>query len=116
MESIKQVLLQSLTQSHVWHWAVTNEAAHTTLGEYYEQATPIIDDIIETMIGCQMLDRNTKMCDISIYPLKSMEEVCIYFQRLKEVVVECRGEPAVDNKIDDLLTLISTTLYKLTLT
>ena len=111
--------LHSQTQAHVFHLRVKGEgsyAAHKALQKYYEGIDPIIDALTEAYQGkygliefeeVEGLDNNA-----------SIDNVISYFGKLMEALDKLRKDEklqhsALQNQIDMIDDLLSTTKYKL---
>jgi DNA-binding ferritin-like protein len=119
MEELASLLLQSRTQTHVFHWGVKGVgaySAHMALGEYYETIGGLIDPIVEAyqgkegliqISGIGTLDKN---CDI--------KNIIKYFETLCNLVAKLRQNPKlqdswIQNDIDLIVSLLYKTKYKL---
>jgi DNA-binding ferritin-like protein len=110
-------LLHSATVTHIMHFQAQGEgsyASHVALATYYDGIVDLVDTLTETIQGCY-----TEI--IVDYPLSYMAITASpvdYMTSLKEYVAEARsGMPQVSNiqnEIDNIATLIDSTLYKLT--
>ena len=119
MKELASLFLHSQTQAHVFHLRVKGEgsyAAHKALQKYYEGIDPIIDALTESYQGkygliefeeVEGLDNNA-----------SMDNVISYFGKLMEALDKLRKDEklqhsALQNQIDMIDDLLSTTKYKL---
>ena len=103
-------LFHSRTIAHVLHLKTRSYAAHKALNEYYDGIIPLVDSFAEAYIGCSGL--------IDEYPAKfSMATDAIsHLDDLYEYVTEARAdceETHLQNILDEVLTLIDSTRYKL---
>lgn len=105
---------ESITIAWRFHLKTKKHSAHVALKEYYDDALDIVDDIIEQYQGATSTtieNYYNAICDCG----KSDIE---YFQELKSFVVSSKSEIIFETEIistiDDLLSLIDSTLYKLT--
>ena len=119
MEELASLFMHSQTQAHVFHLRVKGEgaySAHKALQKYYEGIDPIIDALTESYQGkygliefeeVEGLDNNA-----------AIENIIKYFSKLIEALDKLRkGEKlkhsALQNQIDMIDDLLSTTKYKL---
>jgi hypothetical protein len=106
-------LMSSRTQAHIYHLQTTSYAAHKALQEYYEEIVDLIDEYVEAYQG--------KHGIISGYTgaptYREDDNLVTYFEGLRVYVEKAReGLPQDDellNVLDDIATLINTTIYKL---
>lgn len=106
-------LLHSATITHFMHLQTTSYAAHVALGTYYDEIVDLVDAVAESIQGCYgeiISDYPNMFSNVSIEPLE-------YMTMLKEFVSENRQnlpqESNIQNEIDNIATLIDSTLYKL---
>jgi DNA-binding ferritin-like protein len=110
-------LLHSATVTHMMHFRAVGEgsyARHIALGEYYDGIVGLVDTLAETIQGCYaeiIEDYPTTFTSMQTEPIE-------YMAALKEYVAEKRTElpqqSNIQNEIDNIATLIDSTLYKLT--
>lgn len=113
MEELSSRLLQSQTQSHVFHLQTKSYAEHKALQKYYENIDGLVDDLIETYQGENDIIENYKSLPMLKY--ESKQQVISYFNELMEMVRELSEDfPSyLKNIVDDIEVLINSTLYKL---
>ena len=109
-------LLHSATITHFMHLQVVGEgsnAKHMALGAYYEGIVDLADSVAEAIQGCELEI-------IKAYPktfANNMMEPLVYMESLKRFVAHNRElvseESNVQNEIDNIVTLIDSTIYKL---
>lgn len=104
------LLLYSRDAMHLRHWETTSLFEHEALGEYYEGILPLIDDFAEDFFAIKGRKK------ITILEVESEESV----PHLKEVMSMIEAErknynSALQNILDEMIGLISKTLYRLTL-
>ncbi len=119
MEELASLLLQSRTQSHSFHLGVRGvgaQSAHVALGEYYEAIGGIIDGLVEAYQGqyglitpkpVSGLDNNCELKNIINY----FEKLCGAVDKLRQE--EKLQESWLQNDIDNIVTLLHQTKYKL---
>lgn len=110
-------LLHSATITHFMHLQVTGEgsqAKHLALAAYYEEIVELVDTVAEAVQGCYgelITDYPTTFTTPDTEPLE-------YMLMLKDYVAEGRKtmpqESNIQNEIDNIASLIDSTLYKLT--
>ena len=109
-------LLHSATNTHFFHFTTDSYSRHKALQKYYEGIDPIIDALTEAYQGkygliefeeVEGLDNNA-----------SIDNVISYFGKLMEALDKLRKDEkmkhsALQNQIDMIDDLLSTTKYKL---
>lgn len=108
-------LLHAATNAHILHLRSKSFAEHSALGEFYQALPDLVDAVVEATQG-----RTGQLID---YPVQyyapaatGLEEL----QQLKDYVDEERKGPEIpqdseiQNSIDEIASLIDSTLYKLT--
>lgn len=110
-------LLHSATITHFMHLQVTGEgsnAKHMALAAYYDGIVDLADSLAEAIQGCEktiITGYPTMFANVSGEPVN-------YLESLKDYVAEKRGsisdESNIQNEIDGIVTLIDSTIYKLT--
>jgi hypothetical protein len=108
-------LLHSATQVHIFHLQTTSYAEHKALNKYYDEVVGLTDGLIETFQGKYDILRNYENYALDNY--KDSAQVIIYFKALLKTVETLRSSVANDsylqNQIDMVIELITSTLYKL---
>jgi len=109
-------LLHSATITHFMHLQTVGEgsyAKHKALGAYYEGIVDLADSVAEAIQGCELEI-------IKAYPktfANEFKEPLPYLEGLKAFVEVNREsvseESNVQNEIDNIVTLIDSTIYKL---
>ena len=109
-------LMQSRTQTHIFHLQTTSYAKHVALQEYYEGIIDLIDSLVETYQGKYEIITDYKMVD----SLKNMgdegdipnyiEKIARYCELKREKLPQ---DGLLTNIYDDIDTLLRTTHYKL---
>jgi hypothetical protein len=112
-EELIGILFQSRDIAHLTHLRTSSFAEHKTLNEYYEEILELVDELTETYFGCI----NDKP-EIEI-PSSSSTEATPYLTELRTIVLNNRQSFGMENTylqniIDEILALISRTLYRLT--
>lgn len=97
----------------VWraHLATTSYAVHMATNEYYEDMLDKVDGIIECYQGTH--GKITKYRNV----ITHFDDVITYLTTVQELTRKCREEycdtTELESCCDDILSLMSTTLYKL---
>jgi len=119
MEQLASLLLHSQIQTHVYHLRVKGQgsyAAHKALQEYYEAIGDLVDSIVEAYQGKNDL--------IEFLPARELDNnadvnnIVSYLDKLSSAVEKLRKESNLQdsflqNEIDNVVTLIYQTKYKL---
>jgi len=108
------LLLSSRTQAHIFHLQTMSFAEHKALSKYYDSIVDIIDQLVEAYQGKYGIINhytNVKLVDYT-----NKQQVIQYFEGLMKSVETLRSENLdsyLQNIIDTIIELISSTLYKL---
>lgn len=117
--SLFSKLFESREMAHIYHLQVNGEqgshAAHTALGEYYDEVLELLDKTIETYQGQYGIIDGYQTIDTAETRTK---EVIAYFEELVEFVKHARKaisaeDTHLQNIIDEVVALIYRTLYKI---
>jgi hypothetical protein len=107
-------LMGSRNQSHIFHLQTTSFAAHKALNEYYDGIVNLIDAYVETFQGKYGILTGY---NISSSLIEAPDKAVMYFTGLSSFVDKIRTELPQDgelnNMVDEIASLISSTLYKL---
>ena len=110
-------LLHSATITHFMHLQVTGEgsnAKHMALAAYYDGIVDLADGLAEVIQGCEsaIITGYPKMfANVSGEPLPYLQSLKQFVEINRESVSD---ESNVQNEIDTILSLIDSTIYKLT--
>lgn len=108
-------LLQSRTQTHIYHLQTTSFAKHVALQEYYEGIVDLIDGIAEAYQGEYGIIMNIQSA--STVNMVNDDDITNYFDKLKKFCYLIREKLPDDEFLvhlyDEVDTLITTTSYKL---
>lgn len=101
------------TAAHVLHLKSRSYAQHKALNEFYDGVVDLADIIAEAWQGSHGLiseypGRYTQPTE----PIPMLEELCTWVKNNRYKVAE-RTETNIQNEIDNVVTLIDSTLYKL---
>lgn len=112
------VLLHGVTATHMLHLLCKGPgsyAKHVALGELYEGLEDFADSLAEAYFGCASLIEEYPGTKFPSFTTKSNAEN--YVEQLYEYVEEKRekmgDESHIQNIVDEICSLISSTLYKL---
>ena len=107
------VLLNSREQTHIFHLQATSYAVHMALGGYYDAIGGLVDGYVENYQGIYGILKG-------YVPSKSFfedDDALKYMEELSKFVKDNRDELPEDtelnNTVDEILTLIHSTIYKL---
>ena len=109
-------LLASRTQAHIFHWQAVGEdsgAKHLALGTYYEDIVGFIDALVESYQGKYGII--TGFNGPSTFredndPLKYFTALNTYVEMSRANITQ---DSYIQNQVDEIVSLIETTLYKL---
>jgi hypothetical protein len=108
------IILDSATQAHIFHLQSDSYAQHKALCKYYNDMPGIIDDLVELIQGRYGILRGYT----APTPYLEDNNVVEYFKSLLETVDAQRAnlpqDSNIQNSVDNVIDLISSTLYKLT--
>jgi hypothetical protein len=108
-------LFQSRDIIHIAHLQTTSFSEHKALDGYYTEIIDLIDDIIESYFGTIGKRLNFKI------PASEYMNAKTHLIYMKDYMMKHRGvfgmeNTHLQNSIDEVLSLITSTLYQLTLT
>jgi hypothetical protein len=108
-------LFQSRDIIHIAHLQTTSFSEHKALDGYYTEIIDLIDDIIESYFGTIGKRLNFKI------PASEYMNAKTHLIYMKDYMMKHRGvfgmeNTHLQNSIDEVITLITSTLYQLTLT
>lgn len=108
-------LFASRTQAHIFHLQTNSFAAHKALNEYYDGIIDLADSIAESVQGQYGII--TGYSNIDLLEGNDCNEVIKYFTALNMYVERARQtmpqDSYIQNQIDEVVALISSTIYKL---
>jgi DNA-binding ferritin-like protein len=110
-------LLHSATITHFMHLQVTGEgsnAKHMALAAYYDGIVDLADGLAEVIQGCEreiIKSYPQSFSNAPMEPLAYMESLKQFIEINRESVSD---ESNVQNEIDTIVSLIDSTIYKLT--
>lgn len=107
------LLLNSATQAHIFHLQTDSYAVHKALEDYYEGVVDLTDSLIESYQSKYIIVKG-----YSSYAMKDLESTESAIEFLKSVQNKVESvsfsESDLKNQVDEIKTLIRSTLYKLT--
>ena len=107
------ILLSSREQAHIFHLQTPSYAQHKALQGYYEDIVDLIDTYVESYQGRYGILKGYKPSNTILED----DSTVSYFMGLQKFVDETRGQLPQDgelnNTIDEIAGLISSTIYKL---
>jgi DNA-binding ferritin-like protein len=110
-------LFHSETQVHMFHLQTKSQssfAEHSALGGYYTEIGENLDGLIESYQGKYDIVKGYKSYPFEDY--KNVEQLIKYFNDLADMITskrDCCKDSYIQNQIDEIETLIYSTLYKL---
>ncbi|CAB4215691.1 hypothetical protein UFOVP1475_42 [uncultured Caudovirales phage] len=104
-------------QSIFWHNQTISYAEHKALNNFYEGIEDLLDGLVESVAGIYGRPTGYTAHDFEDY--KDKAQLQAYFKKVYDFVQTERNnvyqETWVQNQIDEIAALVSTTLYFLTL-
>ena len=113
MEDLLSVLIHSVNQVHVFHLQTKSLSEHKALNKYYDSIGDIVDTLAEAYQGKYGILKYKNVSKIEQY--ESKEQVIEYFGKLIKFIEKSRPikDPFIDNVVQEIESLIYSTLYKL---
>lgn len=114
LPNIVSALLFSQTQAHIFHLQTKSFSQHKALQDYYEEIDDLLDQFIESYQGEFGIIEDYKSFEVESYV--NDEKVIAYFGMLLNMVKEGRENiesTHLQNILDEIITLITQTIYKL---
>lgn len=107
-------LLFSRTQAHTFHLQTKSLAKHLALNDYYDGIVGLVDELVESYQGCYDIITGYH----NNYTLTNREGADVsYFDGVLKFVKENRGlfgeDTDLQNIVDEIISLLKKTLYKL---
>lgn len=112
IEEFLSRLLHSITVTHMYHLKSRSYAEHKALGAYYEGVSDIIDSLIEAYQGKYGLVENY-ILDAGDMPESPLEYMISLSEFVKTGRADFVQDSEMQNIIDEIASLIDSTLYKL---
>jgi len=119
VEQLASLLLHSRTQAHAFHFGVKGMgslSAHLALGTYYESIGGLVDGLVEAYQGQYGLIKLQSVSGLDTN--NDLKNVIVYFDKLIAAVAKLRKDEKLQmswlqNDIDNIVTLLYSTKYKL---
>jgi hypothetical protein len=112
-EEFVSKLLYSRNIAHIAHLRTKSYAEHVALNGYYDAVVDLADAIAESHMGTTGMVMNLKIPACEYMPMNShLTQMKGYIEATRD---EVSSESHIQNQIDEVLTLITKTLYLLTL-
>lgn len=113
MLELVNMLMESRIKSHIFHLQTKLYSAHMALGDFYENIEDLTDSIIEIYQGKYSIITGYNICvDDTSNPIYYLENMSSTIEMKRYEWVN-QTETSLQNKIDEILELIYSTLYKL---
>jgi hypothetical protein len=117
IQDFVSILRNSQPQAHIFHNQTESFAEHMATGAYYEGIGEKIDELVESIQGVYPRIKGYKAGNYSDWV--STENTIVYFRALYTLIEAERKticqESYIQNQIDEIVALIASTLYKLSL-
>jgi hypothetical protein len=107
-------LLDSQRQTHIFHLQTKSFAEHKALQDYYDAIPDLVDGIVESYQGKYGILTGWKSVGTQEY--QSSEQIITYLKALADEVAKVFSivkDTYIQNQLDEVTTLINSTLYKL---
>lgn len=108
------LLFHSQIQTHTFHLQTESYAEHKALNDYYDAIGGLVDGLVESFQGKYGILKGYKSYPLSEY--SSTEATVKYLKGLCDKVTKlrkCCDDSWIQNEIDNVCTLLNSTLYKL---
>ena len=105
------LLFKTRDLAHSKHLSTTSYSEHIALNTLYENILELLDEFVEAYQGCHGL------VEIKIEAIGSVDNMVDYLKQAKDQIKEYHSkteESFLQNILDEILSLISRTIYKLT--
>ena len=112
MQAVIGTLVMSSAFIHLFHLCTQDYAIHMALEEYYRNMPKKVDDLAETFLS------NVPNANFQICVVPTSMDPAEYLENLRQFLVNFQGaklvnEPLYSSLLDDIIKLISTTMYKI---
>lgn len=106
-------LLHAATNGHILHLQTKSYAQHKALQAYYERLPDLVDNIIEQYQGAYqtIVEYPTNYDAPNSDPLKEVYDIRDFLAKNRAIVGDYSS---IQNQIDELMSLLDSTVYKLT--
>jgi hypothetical protein len=112
--SLMSRLIDSQRQTHIFHLQTKSFAEHKALQDYYDAIDGLVDGLVESYQGKYGIITGWKSVGTAEY--QSSEQVISYLKSLSEEVTKVFNmvkDTYIQNQLDEVTSLINSTLYKL---
>jgi DNA-binding ferritin-like protein len=121
--TIVPTFLQMLNTIKLYHWNITNFAAHKASDELYSKLNEKIDEFVEVMLGKPEIGRASGALNVSVIPLPPVMDIKKQIEVYKNFLLELSKNtqfniPANADLLairDEILAALNQFLYLLTL-
>lgn len=106
-------LFHSATITHFMHLQTKSYAEHIALGAYYDEIVDLVDSVAETIQGCYgeiITGYPTTFTTNVANPLAYLKSLQVF---VADTRVDLPQDSNIQNEIDNVATLIDSTIYKL---
>jgi hypothetical protein len=106
-------LFHSATVTHFMHLQTNSYAKHIALGAYYDEIVDLVDSVAETIQGCYgeiITGYPTMFANVGTEPLEYLKSLQVF---VADSRVNLPQDSNIQNEIDNVATLIDSTIYKL---
>ncbi|ASV44291.1 hypothetical protein PBI_SCTP2_276 [Salicola phage SCTP-2] len=105
--------LRMITNSHLWHLQTENYATHEALEEFYTELNDKCDRLIEISIQLKGHIGRETVYNLELVPYNEMVDEIGAFKEVMNDMQERVEEDSAEHIIEEILSLIDHTLYKL---
>lgn len=108
-------LLHAVTNTHILHFRAPTNAEHEQLGEFYPALSDLVDKLTEATQGRtgQLIDYPVQYYAPAATGLEELQQLRDYVEE-ERTGLEIPQDSEIQNSIDEIASLIDSTLYKLT--
>jgi len=107
------LLLKSIDQAKIDHLATKSYSEHIALQKYYDEAQPIIDEIVEVYQGWKAIRINLEIPQSDyMNPMHLMKDVCDNINKYRQSLKDCLP---IQGLLDTLEGLVYRVMYLLSL-
>ena len=105
-------LLHAATNTHILHLQTKSYAEHMALGTFYEELPDLIDAVVESIQGLtgEIIEYPEMYYHPATNGLQELEDLSEFVKVNREVLPP---DSEIQNEVDNIATLINSTLYKL---
>jgi hypothetical protein len=107
-------LMVSSSYIHLFHLiSYSDYSAHMSLKEYYEEITPLVDEIAEIILANEKVTEFINVVFPDKDPINYLEELLNFSKKAQRTLFESDDKSGLKSLMDDVINLITSTLYKL---